>query len=130
MQQSASQAPPEQAPLTVFYDGACPLCQREISFYRRLSEDGSVRWVDVETAEASHLPEGLTRDVALARFHVRSGDGELLSGARGFIALWAHIPGFQWLTKVARVPPFPWLLERGYRAFLLLRPSLQRALRR
>lgn len=130
MQQSTSHGPPGQAPLTVFYDGACPLCQREIRFYRRLSEDGEVHWVDVETTETCHLPEGLTRDGALARFHVQTGNGEMLSGARGFIALWAHIPGFQWLAKVARVPPLPWILEQGYRTFLLLRPFLQRALRR
>lgn len=130
MQQSISRGSPGQAPLTVFFDGACPLCQREISFYRRLSEDGSVRWVDVETTETCYLPEGLTRDDALARFHVQTGSGEMLSGARGFIALWAHIPYFQWVAKIARVPPLPWILEQGYRAFLLLRPSIQRALRR
>jgi len=35
MQQSTSHSLPESAPITVFYDGACPLCQREIGYYRR-----------------------------------------------------------------------------------------------
>ena len=32
-------------PLTVFYDGACPLCDREISFYKRRRGAEGVRWI-------------------------------------------------------------------------------------
>ncbi|MDV2858555.1 DCC1-like thiol-disulfide oxidoreductase family protein [Oceanimonas sp. CAM02] len=31
--------------LTVFYDGRCGLCDREIAFYRRRAKPGSVRWL-------------------------------------------------------------------------------------
>ena len=74
----------------------------------------------------SALPPGVTREQLLARFHVRGRDGELLSGARAFLALWAALPGWRWLALVGRLPGAAWLMERGYRLFLRLRPLLQR----
>jgi hypothetical protein len=52
------------------------------------------------------------------------------SGARGFIALWLSLPGWRWLGRIASVPPMPHLLELMYRAFLPVRPFLQRLLNR
>lgn len=117
----ASDAPP----LTVLYDGACPLCRREIGFYQRLSPTTPLCFADVSDA-AQALPPGTTRDQLLARFHVRGPDGRLLSGAAAFLALWAVLPGWRWLARLGRVPGVPWLMERGYRGFLRFRPRLQR----
>ena len=33
--------------LTIYYDGSCPLCRREIAFYRRLRATMRLDWVDV-----------------------------------------------------------------------------------
>jgi hypothetical protein len=74
--------------LTVLYDGACPLCRREIGVYsglQPLRPDSPVCFADVsDTAYPlpSALPPGTTREQLLARFHVRSSDGQLLSGAQ------------------------------------------------
>jgi predicted DCC family thiol-disulfide oxidoreductase YuxK len=123
----------EQAlPLTVLYDGACPLCRREIGVYRGLQPvhpDAPVCFADVSDAAESlpsALPPGTTREQLLARFHVRGRDGALLSGAQAFLALWAALPGWRWLALAGRLPGAPWLMERGYRFFLRCRPRLQR----
>jgi predicted DCC family thiol-disulfide oxidoreductase YuxK len=118
----------EALPLTVLYDGACPLCRREIGVYRGLQplhEDLPVCFADVNDA-ALPLPPGTTREQLLARFHVRGRDGVLLSGAQAFLALWAALPGWRWLALVGRMPGAAWLMERGYRFFLRWRPMLQR----
>ena len=114
--------------LIVLYDGACPLCRREIAVYRDLQplQPGSpVCFADV-SSEAVPLPAGTTREQLLARFHVQGRDGQLLSGAQAFLALWAALPGWRWLALAARLPGAPWLLERMYRLFLRWRPILQR----
>jgi predicted DCC family thiol-disulfide oxidoreductase YuxK len=115
-------------PLTVLYDGACPLCRREIGVYRGLPPlhaDAPVCFADVSDA-ALPLPPGTTRAQLLARFHVRGREGELLSGAQAFLALWAELPGWRWLALAGRVPGMAWVMERSYRLFLRWRPALQR----
>jgi len=114
--------------LTVLYDGACPLCRREIAVYSNLQPlqlDAPVCFADVSSA-AVPLPSGTTREQLLARFHVMGRDGQLLSGAQAFLALWAALPGWRWLALAGRLPGAGWLLERMYRLFLRCRPTLQR----
>lgn len=118
----------ETPALTVLYDGACPLCRREIDVYRGLRplrSDTPVCYSDVSDAALS-LPPGTTREQLLARFHVRSHDGQLLSGAQAFLALWAALPGWRWLAWAGRLPGAAWAMERLYRFFLRWRPTLQR----
>lgn len=115
-------APPA---LTVLYDGACPLCRREIGVYQGQASAQSVCFADVSD-EALPLPPGTTREQLMARFHVRLADGALVSGAAAFLALWAALPGWRWLAYLGRLPGAGWLMERSYRLFLRGRPRLQR----
>ena len=123
----------DEAPsLTVLYDGACPLCRREIGLYRGLKplqSGGPVCFADVSDAAFS-LPSALspdiTREQLLARFHVRDRDGQLLSGAQAFLALWAALPGWRWLALVGHLPGAAKVMERTYTLFLRWRPTLQR----
>jgi predicted DCC family thiol-disulfide oxidoreductase YuxK len=115
----------EPPPLTVLYDGACPLCRREIGVYRGLRPNAPVCFADVGDPTLQ-LPSGTTREQLLARFHVRDSDGQLLSGAQAFLALWAALPGWRWLALVCRLPGAAWAMERLYRIFLRWRPALQR----
>lgn len=111
------------ARLTVWYDGACPLCRREIAGLRRLDRRGAIHFVDVSAGEPENCP--LSQDELLARFHAQE-NGRILSGAAAFAAMWRAIPLLRPLGELARVPPLLWLLERLYRRFLTVRPRLQR----
>ena len=128
--------------LTVLYDGACPLCQREMAHYRALAtpagpaaphtgrmEPPGLVFTDISAPDAP-LPAGQTQAQLLRRFHVQQADGQLLSGAEAFVALWARLPGWRWLAAVALWPGVTPMLEVAYRAFLPLRPTLQRWARR
>lgn len=116
------------ADLTVYFDGACPLCQREIASYQRLQALQPVRWCDV----AVQPPDvaGLDQARALARFHVRDAQGRVFSGAAAFVQLWQRLPYWRHLAWLARVPGVLRLLEAAYCAFLPLRPHLQAFARR
>ena len=65
--------------LTVFYDGACPLCEREISFYRCRKGAEGIAWVDVSRSSEDEVTPGLSKNQALARFHIMDADGILVS---------------------------------------------------
>ena len=111
--------------LTVFYDGACPLCEREIAFYRRGRGAEDVSWVDVSGGPEGEVAPGLSRVRARARFHVKRPDGTLLSGGRAFAELWLALPAFRALGVLARPRPVAWILDRAYDLFLKFRPRIQ-----
>jgi predicted DCC family thiol-disulfide oxidoreductase YuxK len=115
----------KMATLRVFYDGQCPLCRREIALMRRLDRGGAIAFVDV-TGTHSTCP--IERQAALARFHAEE-DGQMLSGAAAFAAMWRAIPLLRPLGLAARNRRLLWLLERLYVAFLVVRPRLQRLVR-
>lgn len=116
--------------IKVFYDGACPLCTREISFYRRRSGSDSIAWVDVSDGDENRLPSGLTQEQALARFHVLDAEGRLVSGGVAFARLWEALPGFRPLGRLFRSRALSWMLDRLYDLFLKTRPSLQAVMAR
>lgn len=109
--------------LIVYFDGACPLCLREIAVMRRLDRRRAIDFVDVTQADASACPTA-PADL-LARFHA-SEDGNLLSGAAAFAAMWRAIPLLRPLGLAARNPTLLAVLERAYVAFLRVRPRLQK----
>lgn len=107
---------------TVYYDGACPLCRKEIETYRKAHGADEMAWVDAANANTETLGQDLDCDAALARMHVRDESGTLISGAAAFAAIWARLPRTRWLGRLMGTQPALWVLEPGYRFFLKVRP--------
>lgn len=114
--------------LTVLYDGACPLCSREIAWYRRRAAAQAIRWVDLSRCEDTALPRGIDRVSALSRFHVLEAGGRPVTGAAAFVRLWCAYPGLARYARLARLPGVTAILELAYCLFLRLRPLLTRSL--
>lgn len=107
--------------VTVWHDGNCSLCRREIALMRRLDVRGAIEFVDA--TGPSTCP--LDRTEMLARFHAREADGPLLSGAAAFAAMWRAIPVLRLLGEAARNRLVLSVLERLYLRFLRMRPHLK-----
>ncbi|TQF77093.1 DUF393 domain-containing protein [Elioraea sp. Yellowstone] len=103
-----------------YYDGACPVCAREVAFWRGRPGGGAIAWVDVSAPDAAPGP-GLTRAAALARMHVRLPDGRLVAGARAFAVIWGAMPGFRRLGRLVGHPLVAPVAEAAYRGFLAVR---------
>lgn len=118
--------------LRIYYDGDCPLCRAEIDHYRGCEGAERLVFVDVGRSQAAPaLPPGLTRDAALRRFHIRTVEGRLVSGADAFAHLWIRLPGWRWLgrvlgLRVLGIRPLLPIAEAAYRLSLPLRPRLAR----
>lgn len=89
--------------------------------YRRQPGADGLQWVDVAHCASADLGAGLSRDDALARLHVRRPDGTLVSGAAAFTSMWQALPRWAWLGRLLGRGPGLWLLEGGYRLFLIVR---------
>jgi len=120
---------PDLAQTTVYFDGSCPLCRAEIAHYRRADQAGALGFVDVSKPDAA-TPDGMSCQRAMARFHVLTRDGRVLSGAAAFVEIWSRLPNWRWAARVAALPGVLPILELGYRAFLPARPLLSRSLGR
>ncbi len=87
---------------------------------RKLDRRNRVRFVDV-AEDGADCP--IDRAELLARFHAEE-DGELLSGAAAFAAMWRAIPILRPLGLAARNRGMLAILERLYNRFLKIRPRL------
>jgi predicted DCC family thiol-disulfide oxidoreductase YuxK len=110
--------------VTIWYDGACPLCTREIAAMRRLDWRARISFIDL-IDETAHCP--VDRKGMLARLHALE-NGQMLSGAAAFAAMWRAIPLLRPLGLLARNHFVLAGLEWLYLAFLQVRPMIQRAL--
>jgi len=67
----ANRALSARAPqLELFWDGGCPLCEKEISYYKTLDTESLVRWTDIDSTPEALTPHGVT--VAQVRVHPMS----------------------------------------------------------
>ena len=65
--------------LTLLYDGACPLCLREVKFLKRRDLHGRLAFVDID--QDTYDPaqwKGIGYREAMARIHAIRADGEVL----------------------------------------------------
>ena len=114
--------------LTVYYDGACPMCIREIALLRRLDQRRALI-VFENIAPVDAVPScDISKTKLLARFHARLPDGRMVEGAQAFTEAWSQVPWLIWMRPLGRFVPTRWLMNRVYDGFLKIRPALQKRL--
>lgn len=102
---------------TILYNGACPVCRREIDHYRRLDQEDAqdLAFTDISQSTPTLDQLGLAQDAARRRLHVLDADGELLVGIPAFAAIWDRLPRYRWLAAIVRLPVLrnvlPWIYE-------------------
>lgn len=117
-------------PITVFFDGHCPVCRREVAAYRRLAPAAPVRWRDIAITPPTAEQDGFDLTAALALLHVRDGDGRLRIGLDAHLCLWQHLPGWRLLVNpLRRSVRLRNAVDALYRLFTRYRPGLRRRAR-
>ncbi len=115
----------DQPPLLLFYDGLCPLCAREIAYYRRRLHGADVFFLDITDPAFDVAHYGLDPRRVRRVLHVKVGD-EVRTGVNAFMALWERVPGHAWLARLASRPGVYRVLAAGYSLFAFFRPLLPR----
>ncbi len=103
-------------PLTVFFDGACPICDREIALMRWL--DRHRRLVLCDFSRADYDPTCIDISPAeLGRIiHARWGDGTVITGVDVFRAMWEAV-GLGFLARLTRLSLVEPLVVNAYAWF-------------
>jgi predicted DCC family thiol-disulfide oxidoreductase YuxK len=105
----------------VFFDGACPLCRREIAHYRRIDRSERLRWVDASVEADTLAAHDLDLERAMAELHVLDGAWRWHRGVDAFVLIWSRLPPYRWLARLVSLPGLHSLLEIVYRRFAVWR---------
>ncbi|MCB4366340.1 DUF393 domain-containing protein [Hydrogenophaga taeniospiralis] len=100
-------------PLTLYYDGACPLCMAEMSNLMLRNERAQrLRFVDI-AAPGFVAPTGVTRDDLARLLHAQAPDGSWLRGVDTFVAMYGAV-GISWVARSLSAPRLRPLADRLY----------------
>ena len=103
--------------ITVFYDGKCGLCRREIEYYKRIDLEGIFNWVDITVGASGIEVLGISYPDALKLLHVQDKNGKLHSGVEAFLTIWRQMRGWKYLAKFAGLPVMRPIAKGLYGAF-------------
>jgi predicted DCC family thiol-disulfide oxidoreductase YuxK len=110
---------------TIYYDGLCQLCSREIEMFQARVTDGSLAYVDISLPDFDATAHGVDPVAVNRHMHVRDEErGRMLTGVNALLAMWECAPGFRWLAWLTRLPVVRPLSDVGYEVFAWVRPKL------
>jgi predicted DCC family thiol-disulfide oxidoreductase YuxK len=111
--------------LTLFYDGACPLCQAEILFLSGRNQARLLDFVDINSEAYDPLKVGVSCDEALAAMYGQYADGTLINGVSVFPEAYrrADLATLAWIFSRKSLQP---ILKMGYRFFANNRHAISR----
>jgi predicted DCC family thiol-disulfide oxidoreductase YuxK len=103
-------------PFTLYFDGDCPFCVREVRWLARRDRRNALRLVDISAGDFDPEAHGGTAESFMAQIHGRRGDGTLLTGMAVFREAYAAV-GLGWLTAPTGWPLLRPLFDLAYRLF-------------
>ena len=113
--------------LTLFYDGACPLCQAEILFLSGRNQANLLDFVDINSAQFDPQRVGVSCEAALAAMYGQFASGKLIQGVTVFPEAYrrANLPCLAWIFSRKPLQPF---LKLAYLFFAKNRHAISRLL--
>jgi predicted DCC family thiol-disulfide oxidoreductase YuxK len=112
--------------LTVYFDGLCHLCSREIDHYRKQSGSDKISFKDITAEDFDAQSEGVDPQQVHKVMHVKDSSGNLHTGVQAFIEIWKQLPKYSPAARLAQNPPVYAILNIGYQIFARIRPFLPR----
>lgn len=103
-------------PFTLFFDGACPLCQAEITFLQARNHQDLLRFVDIHSTNYDAQKIGVSCEEALASMYGQVEGEEPISGVAVFGEAYrrANLGFLAWVFTRSWMMP---ILKPSYRFF-------------
>lgn len=83
----------------VFFDGSCPICEKEIRHYKSIDHRQKLQWIDISIETPLLNRHGVSYDDAMRKLHVVNTHCEIKMGIDGFIVIWQQRPKYCFLAK-------------------------------
>lgn len=102
--------------IEVFFDGACPICSREMAMIRKLDRQHRIDCTDIAARKFDANARGLDAGGVNQQIHGRLSDGRIVTGVEVFRQIYGLL-GFRRLVAWSRRPWVAQLLDYFYAAF-------------
>ncbi|GBO51663.1 cell division inhibitor [Pseudanabaena sp. lw0831] len=91
--------------IKLLYDGACPLCVREVNFLKSKDGDlGLINFVDIAADDYEPADNaGIDFETAMGRIHALLPDGEIVQNVEVFRQTY-DILGIGWIYAITKIP--------------------------
>jgi predicted DCC family thiol-disulfide oxidoreductase YuxK len=109
-------APYSIYPLTLLYDGACPVCSLEMDNLRARNAAGSLVLMDIAAPGFDAAAYGVSLQALNEEIHAVRPDGSHLIGLAALRAAYAAV-GLGWVLKPTGWGPLAPVADWGYRLF-------------
>lgn len=103
--------------INVFYDDRCPLCRREIEYYKKLSASTEIKWSGISENILTLEKYGISYIESLKVLHAINEDNQMVYGVDTFILIWQQLPKWKWIAKFVELPLIYQLSKGIYRIF-------------
>lgn len=103
--------------ITVFYDGKCGLCSKEIDHYRKIAPKGVFHWQDITESGDDLKAQGISLSEGLKLLHAKDADGTLHVGVDAFLLIWKQLKRWRLLGMFVSLPLIRQITDFVYRAF-------------
>ncbi|MBU3711899.1 MAG: DUF393 domain-containing protein [Limnohabitans sp.] len=113
------------SPLTLYYDGRCPLCQAEMLYLQHRDRLGLLNCVDITQNDFDAHATGLSCERAMASIHGRLPNGDWVTGVAVFAAAYERV-GLRRMAWLLSRPSLQPVLGWGYARFARHRYTLSR----
>ncbi|HEX5010881.1 MAG TPA: DUF393 domain-containing protein [Planctomycetota bacterium] len=100
----------------LLYDGACPLCAREVRILQRRNRAGRLAFEDISAAGFDPARYGATHDELMAEMHGVFPDGRVVKRVAAFREAYRAV-GLGWLLAWTAWPGLRWIADRAYGLF-------------
>jgi predicted DCC family thiol-disulfide oxidoreductase YuxK len=101
--------------IKLLYDGACPLCVREVNFLKSKDGDrGLINFVDIAADDYDPADNaGIDFETAMGRIHAVLPNGEIVQNVEVFRQTY-DILGIGWIYAITKIPIFGSLADILY----------------
>lgn len=96
----------------LFYDGQCPLCNREMGHLRKAADDQLVLQ-DIHELDNPEIWPGTTAEQLLKRLHLLRESGDFEIGLKANVGAWSHTR-IGWLFRFLLWPGIRQVVEMVY----------------
>mgnify|MGYP001443956404 CR=1 FL=1 len=90
--------------ITVFYDGKCGLCSKEINYYRKIADVNKFDWQDITRSAQALEKKGISLAQGLKLLHATDSSGRLHIGVDAFVLIWRNINRWRILARLTSLP--------------------------